>query len=101
MSLTSIAISCNYMSFFFFSRKENNFDISQDSLNPAKRHQTMSPRVSPNGVLNLNSGPIKLEDISLSRELRERAERDRVDRDRSERGGDRHYQPFNNSQWFT
>lgn len=81
------------------SRKENNFDISQDSLNPAKRHQTMSPRVSPNGVLNLNSGPIKLEDISLSRELRERerAERDRVDRDRSERGGDRHYQPFNNN----
>eukprot|EP00105_Crassostrea_gigas_P004862 XP_011418210.1 PREDICTED: protein CBFA2T2 [Crassostrea gigas] len=59
----------------------------------------MSPRVSPNGVLNLNSGPIKLEDISLSRELRERerAERDRVDRDRSERGGDRHYQPFNNN----
>lgn len=73
------------------SRKENNFDISQDSLNPAKRHQTMSPRVSPNGVLNLNSGPIKLEDISLSRELRERerAERDRVDRDRSyQRYGD-------------
>lgn len=81
------------------SRKENSFDISQDSLNPAKRHQTMSPRVSPNGVLNLNSGPIKLEDISLSRELRERerAERDRVDRDRPERGGDRHYQPFNNN----
>lgn len=53
----------------------------------------MSSRVSFNGVLNFNSGLIKLEDISLSRELRERerVERDRVDRDRSERGGDRYY----------
>lgn len=84
-----------------YSRKENSFELSQDSLNPAKRHQPMSPRVSPNGVLNLNSGPIKLEDISLSRELRERerAERDRADRERTERGGDRQYPPFNNSQF--
>ena len=91
------------LSYFVFccSRKENSFELSQDSLNPAKRHQPMSPRVSPNGVLNLNSGPIKLEDISLSRELRERerAERDRADRERTERGGDRHFPAFNNSQF--
>ncbi|XP_061166610.1 protein CBFA2T1-like isoform X2 [Saccostrea echinata] len=81
------------------SRKENNFDMSLDSMNPTKRHQTISPRVSPNGVLNLNSGPIKLEDISLSRELRERerVERDRADRERTDRSGDRHYPPFNNN----
>lgn len=81
------------------SRKENSFEMSLDSMNPAKRHQTVSPRVSPNGVLNLNSGPIKLEDISLSRELRERerVERDRADRERTDRGGDRHYPPFNNN----
>ncbi|XP_048771157.1 protein CBFA2T1-like isoform X4 [Ostrea edulis] len=81
------------------SRKENSFDMSLDSMNPTKRHQTISPRVSPNGALNLNSGPIKLEDISLSRELRERerAERDRLDRERTDRGGDKNYPPFNNN----
>lgn len=77
--------------------RENGIDI-----HPAKRHQPISPhgnsRVSPNGVLNLNNGPIRLEDISLSRELRERekiererAERERLERDRER---DRHYTPY-------
>lgn len=80
--------------------KENGIDPHIDNLHPTKRHHTMSPlggsRVSPNGVLNLNSGgPIRLGDISLSRELRERerleqerAERERLER---ERDRDRHY----------
>ncbi|KAL3860817.1 hypothetical protein ACJMK2_010883 [Sinanodonta woodiana] len=70
----------------------------------AKRHQPISPqsnsRVSPNGVLNLNAGPIRLEDISLSREIREReklervrAERERLERDR-ERERDHHFTAY-------
>ena len=71
-----------------FSRSK--LDTSMDPLHldmhPAKRHHSsssnISPRVSPNGVLNLTQGPIRLEDISLSREIRER---ERVDRERLER----------------
>lgn len=85
---------------FYRPAKENGIDPHIDNLHPTKRHHTMSPlggsRVSPNGVLNLNSGgPIRLGDISLSRELRERerleqerAERERLER---ERDRDRHY----------
>lgn len=87
--------------------KENGIDPHIDNLHPTKRHHTMSPlggsRVSPNGVLNLNSGgPIRLGDISLSRELRERerleqerAERERLER---ERDRDRHYPNYSFSR---
>ncbi|KAL5021979.1 hypothetical protein ScPMuIL_001134 [Solemya velum] len=81
--------------------KENGLDSHIDAIHPAKRHHPLSPRVSPNGVLNLNSGPIRLEDISLSRELREReradrerSERERLDRERDTR--ERHYSPYGN-----
>ena len=55
---------------------------------PAKRHHLSSPHgntsISPNGILNLSNGPIRLEDISISRELREREklERERGEKDR-------------------
>ena len=56
---------------------------------PAKRAHTLSPgsqasRISPTTPFNLHSGPIRLEDISLSREMRERErmERERVERER-------------------
>ncbi|XP_064599114.1 protein CBFA2T1-like isoform X2 [Liolophura sinensis] len=74
--------------------KENGMDAHMEAAHPAKRHHPLSPhnnsRVSPNGTLSLSSGgPIRLEDISLSRELRERerlererAERERLDRER-------------------
>lgn len=57
---------------------------------PAKRHRPTSPhgpnRISPNGILNLSNGPIRLEDISISRELREREklERERLEKERVE-----------------
>ena len=54
-----------------FSSRENGVDVP-----PPKRLQPLSPhgnnRISPNGILNLSSGPIRLEDISIQRELRER-----------------------------
>ena len=70
-----------------------------EPLHPAKRHHPNSPmgsRISPNGSLNLGSGaPIRLEDISLSREMRERErlERERAERERAERDRerDRHF----------
>ncbi|XP_070199512.1 protein CBFA2T1-like isoform X2 [Littorina saxatilis] len=62
--------------------------LMSEPLHPAKRHHPNSPvgsRISPNGSMNLGSGaPIRLEDISLSREMRER-ERERVERERAER----------------
>ncbi|CAI9744349.1 protein CBFA2T3 isoform X2 [Octopus vulgaris] len=85
--------------------KENGSDSHMDTLHSAKRHPSMSPlgnnRISPNGMVNLNSGgPIRLGDISLSRELRERErleqeriERERAERDR-ERDRDRHYPSY-------
>lgn len=54
----------------------------------------MGSRISPNGSLNLGSGaPIRLEDISLSREIRERErlERERIERERAERERERHF----------
>ncbi|XP_052817387.1 protein CBFA2T1-like isoform X1 [Mya arenaria] len=73
---------------------------------PAKRHQSHSPhsnsRISPNGILNLSNGPIRLEELSLSRELREREklererEKDRQEhRERDYEGRDRQFQAFN------
>ena len=58
-----------------------------------------STRVSPNGTLNINAGgPIRLEDISLSREMRERErlERERIERERleQERDRDRHFSGY-------
>ncbi|KAK3085902.1 hypothetical protein FSP39_010261 [Pinctada imbricata] len=76
--------------------KENGIDPPGEGIHPAKRHHPLSPRVSPNGALNLNGGPIRLGDISLSRELRER---ERMERERQDREGDResrHF-PFNNN----
>ncbi|XP_046361768.1 protein CBFA2T1-like isoform X2 [Haliotis rufescens] len=88
--------------------KENGVDSSHmDSMHPAKRHHPMSPmgssRISPNGSLNLNTGgPIRLEDISISREIREREriERERMDRERMERerDRDRHYTGYSGYQ---
>ncbi|XP_014785374.2 protein CBFA2T1 [Octopus bimaculoides] len=89
--------------------KENGSDSHMDTLHSAKRHPSMSPlgnnRISPNGMVNLNSGgPIRLGDISLSRELRERErleqeriERERAERDR-ERDRDRHYPSYSFSR---
>lgn len=69
-----------------------------DVLHPAKRHHSMSPgnnnRISPTAPGNFNNyGPIRLEDISLTRELRERErmERERLERERMERERERHY----------
>lgn len=62
---------------------ENGLDV-----HPAKRHQPTSPhgpsRISPSGIVNLSNGPIRLEDISISRELREREklERERLEKER-------------------
>ncbi|CAH1778778.1 unnamed protein product [Owenia fusiformis] len=77
--------------------KENGTDTaSMEPMNPAKRPHTISPanstHISPNTNF-LNSGPIRLEDISLSRELRERErlERERFERDRLDRDRDRHF----------
>ncbi|XP_033754006.1 protein CBFA2T1-like isoform X1 [Pecten maximus] len=69
---------------------------------PAKRHHSLSPRVSPNGVLNLTAGPIRLEDISISRELRERerVERERTDREHGDRDREPNFSaPFNNNNF--
>ncbi|XP_050399341.1 protein CBFA2T1 isoform X4 [Patella vulgata] len=83
--------------------KENGLDNHLE-INPAKRHHQMSPlgnnHISPNGSLNLNpNGQIRLEDISLSRELRERErlEREKVERDRldRERERERHFPNYN------
>lgn len=69
--------------------------LMSDPLHPAKRHHPNSPmgsRISPNGSLNLGAGgPIRLEDISLSREMRERErlERERAERERAERERER------------
>ena len=93
----SFAIQFYNVSISTFRARENGVE------HPAKRHQTLSPhsRVSPNGVLNLTNGPIRLEDISIQRELREREklERDRVDGgQRIERDRDfdreRHFPPY-------
>ncbi|XP_041375217.1 protein CBFA2T1-like isoform X3 [Gigantopelta aegis] len=87
--------------------KENGIDSHMDSMHPAKRHHQMSPlgntRVSPNGTLNINAGgPIRLEDISLSREIRERErlERERIERERleRERDRDRHFSGYGYSR---
>ena len=69
-----------------FRPKENGYESSHESLPPAKRPHTMSPggssRISPSTPFNIHSGPIRLEDISLSREMRER---ERIERERMER----------------
>lgn len=76
--------------------KENGIDPHPD--HPVKRFH--SNRVSPNGILNLNVGPIRLEDVSLSRELREheRQERARLEHDSIDRKHDRdqQYPSYNN-----
>lgn len=80
----------------FFSRpKENGIDPHTD--HPVKRLH--SSRVSPNGIINLNVGPMRLEDVNLSRELREheRFERARLERDSIDRkhDGEQHYPSYN------
>ncbi|XP_045191623.1 protein CBFA2T1-like isoform X2 [Mercenaria mercenaria] len=80
---------------------ENGLDV-----HPAKRHQPTSPhgpnRISPNGILNLSNGPIRLEDISISRELREREklERERLEKERTDHRDrdfdrERHFPSYN------
>ena len=59
---------------------ENGIEHNHD-IPPAKRHHTHSPAGSLSGGLH-SGGPIRLEDISLSREIRER---ERLDRERTER----------------
>ncbi|ESO86588.1 hypothetical protein LOTGIDRAFT_235377 [Lottia gigantea] len=86
--------------------KENGIDNHHD-MNPAKRHHPMSPlgtnHISPNSSLSLNpNGQIRLEDISLSRELRERErlDREKVERERMdrERERERHFPNYNYSR---
>ncbi|XP_076112754.1 protein CBFA2T2-like isoform X4 [Mytilus galloprovincialis] len=77
--------------------KENGIDSHPD--HPVKRLH--SSRVSPNGILNLNVGPFRSEDVNLSRELREheRQERARLEHDPLDRKLDReqqHYPSYNN-----
>lgn len=76
--------------------KENGIDPHTD--HPVKRLH--SSRVSPNGIINLNVGPMRLEDVNLSRELREheRFERARLERDSIDRkhDGEQHYPSYNN-----
>ncbi|CAL1538578.1 unnamed protein product [Lymnaea stagnalis] len=76
--------------------KENGLDLHLDTPHPAKRHHSSHPispvsssRVSPG--FNLSAGPIRLEDISKSREMRERErlEREQMERERAERERER------------
>ncbi|BFZ12565.1 hypothetical protein BsWGS_15604 [Bradybaena similaris] len=87
--------------------KENGLDLHMEAPHPAKRHHGSHPispvsssRVSPGSTFNLSAGgPIRLEDISKSREMRERErlEREQVERDRVERERDRerHFSSYN------
>lgn len=80
----------------FFSRpKENGIDPHAE--HPVKRMH--SSRVSPNGIINLNVGPMRVEDVNLSRELREheRFERARLERDSIDRkhDGEQLYPSYN------
>ena len=93
-----------YTNLYFHRAKEN--EVHAD-IHPAKRHQAhpVSPgsnsRISPNGPVgfthNNNFGPIRLEDISVSREMREREAarerelRERSERERFERERERHF----------
>ncbi|XP_074646012.1 protein CBFA2T1-like [Tubulanus polymorphus] len=76
-------------------RKE--VDTQIDTLHPAKRHHAMSPgsngsRISPTGPINLNYGPIRLEDLSRDLRERDRLERERLERERIDRlERERHY----------
>ncbi|XP_059177228.1 protein CBFA2T1-like isoform X2 [Physella acuta] len=81
--------------------KENGLDLHLDSPHPAKRHHgshqispVSSSRVSPGSTFNLSTGPIRLEDISKSREMRERMEREQLERERTERERDRHFTSY-------
>ncbi|KAK6982892.1 protein CBFA2T1-like isoform X1 [Biomphalaria glabrata] len=85
--------------------KENGLDLHIDSSHPAKRHHGSHPispvsssRVSPGSTFNLSTGPIRLEDISKSREMRERErmEREQMERERAdrERERERHFSSF-------
>lgn len=78
--------------------KENGHDAHMEPIHPAKRHHPLSPHsnnnhISPTQVMPpLNSGaPMRLEDISMSREIRERerVERERLERVRVERERER------------
>ncbi|KAI0213120.1 Protein CBFA2T3 [Lamellibrachia satsuma] len=80
--------------------KENGLESHGEPMHPAKRAHTLSPisasRISPtNPAFNFHlGGPLRLEDISLSRELRERErlERERLERERMET--ERHYNNY-------
>ena len=76
--------------------KENGIDPHTE--HPVKRMH--SSRVSPNGIINLNVGPMRVEDVNLSRELREheRFERARLERDSIDRkhDGEQLYPSYNN-----
>lgn len=75
--------------------KENGLDHPE---HPVKRLH--SSRISPNGILNLNVGPIRLEDVNLSREFREheRQERSRLEHEPHDRKHDRdqNFPSYNN-----
>lgn len=88
----------------FFRSKENGLDLHLDSPHPAKRHHSShqispvsSSRVSPGSTFNLSTGPIRLEDISKSREMRERMEREQMERERTDRERDRHFTSYSKS----
>ena len=80
--------------------KENGLESHGEPMHPAKRAHTLSPisasHISPtNPAFNFHlGGPLRLEDISLSRELRERErlERERLERERMET--ERHYNNY-------
>ncbi|KAK3769492.1 hypothetical protein RRG08_027061 [Elysia crispata] len=78
--------------------KENGLDLHIEAPpHPAKRHHGSHPvspvsmsRTSPGSTFNLSAGgPIRLEDISKSRELREREARERMEREQVDRARER------------
>ena len=87
--------------------KENGLESHGEPMHPAKRAHTLSPisasRISPtNPAFNFHlGGPLRLEDISLSRELRERErlERERLERERLET--ERHYNNYSECKRVT
>ena len=91
--------------------KENGLEPQLETMHPAKRPHALSPagpnRISPGSQgshtpYNYPAGHMRLEDISMGRDIREREriERERVERERLDRERDRHYVNNYNSMYI-